>query len=251
MISEFPLFLFTTCVGLSAGAYVAHAVFPLKKDRELPWLFHVVCVALLALGAVGVMFHLGRPALFMNAFANPTAGITKEAYALMCFGVLLVVDLIVTCAKGSSPRALSIVTGLAAVAMIVVMGIAYTGHLGVAAWSSWAVFPLFVAGGLAMGFALYALFNDGIYKNSAFFGITVAAEVVFAIAIIGEIMHFLGMGLDAMLFVAALIIGPGGATVLAFMSRKAGNANLPAAAFACALIGVCLARWAFYAAGSM
>ena len=54
MISEFPLFLFTTLAGLAAGAYAVSAVFPVGKDPKKAWLFPLVCGILLAVGLVGL-----------------------------------------------------------------------------------------------------------------------------------------------------------------------------------------------------
>ena len=42
MISEFPLFLFTTLAGLAAGAYAVSAVFPVGKDPKKAWLYPLV-----------------------------------------------------------------------------------------------------------------------------------------------------------------------------------------------------------------
>ena len=39
MISEFPLFCFTTLAGLAAGAYAVNAFFPAGKDSKRAWLF--------------------------------------------------------------------------------------------------------------------------------------------------------------------------------------------------------------------
>ena len=62
MISEFPLFLFTTLAGLAAGAYAVSAVFPVGKDPKKAWLFPLVCGILLAVGLVGLPLHLGAHA---------------------------------------------------------------------------------------------------------------------------------------------------------------------------------------------
>lgn len=248
MISEFPLFVFTTFAGLSAGAYVAGALFPAKGEQARPWLFQLLCLVLLAIGALGVLFHLGRPTMFLNALSNPSAGIAQEAYLTIIYGILLVIDLIVVCVKKSSLRVLDIVTAIAGVILTVVMGLAYMGNLGVEAWVSWATVPLFVAGDLAMGFALYALIDAGAYKKPAFLGVAVVAEIVFAISLIGEILHFSGLGLDIAMFVIALVVAPVAASVLAIAGKNKDGVTMPAAAFVCALVGVCIARWAFYAA---
>lgn len=58
MISEFPLFLFTTLAGLAAGAYAVSAVLPVGKDAKKAWLFPLVCGILLAVGLVLSLIHI-------------------------------------------------------------------------------------------------------------------------------------------------------------------------------------------------
>ena len=70
MITEFPLFIFTTLGGLSAGLVMAMALFPPAEKQERPWLAPLVALALLGVGMLGVLFHLKRPALFLNCAPN-------------------------------------------------------------------------------------------------------------------------------------------------------------------------------------
>ena len=84
MISEFSLFLFTTLGGLAAGAYVAAAIFPdVDRKPKRPWLFPLVCLALLGVGLLGVLGHLGRPERFLLAMSNPSSMIAEEALAAL------------------------------------------------------------------------------------------------------------------------------------------------------------------------
>ncbi len=248
MISEFPLFVFTTLAGLSAGAYIANAAFPLDKERSMPWAFPLVCLVLLGLGLLGCLSHLMRPTMFLNALANPGAGIAQEAYFSIAYGVLLLVDLIVVAVKKESLRALQIIGALAAFAMTVAMGFAYTGYLAIPAWSTPAIVPLFALGDLAMGFALWALFSEGAYTRATFWLATVFVEVLAAVAFALAAIHFVSVGLSPAPFVVAIVIAPVFVIVLAAMARTREGIILPAAAFACAFVGVCVARWAFYAA---
>lgn len=248
MISEFPLFVFTTLGGLSAGAYIANAVFPLDKERKNPWLFDLVCLVLLGLGLIGCLGHLERPAMFMNALANPAAGIAQEAYLSIVFGVLLLVDFIVVLAKRESPRALQIVGAVAAFGMTLVMGMAYTGYLATPAWATPVTVPMFVLGDLVMGFALYAVFAKEAYAKVAFFGAIVALQALAAIAFALEAAHFSGVGLDPVPFIAAIVVAPVLSVVIASVARKKSSIGLAIAVFACSLVGVCIVRWAFYAA---
>lgn len=248
MISEFPLFIFTTFAGLAAGVYIANAMFPLEQGRKAPWAFPLMCLVLLGLGLLGCLAHLVRPELFLNALANPRAGITQEAYLSIVFGLMLVIDLVVTWRKGDAPRALRIVGSVVAFALTAVMGLAYVSSLGTPAWTSWATVPLFVAGDLFMGFALFALFAKKVYGRPAFFGTVVALAALLLISLVVEAMHFAGVGFSALPFVVAIIFAPVASVGTAAFARKNGKSALVVATFACAFVGVCIARWVFYAA---
>lgn len=249
MISEFPLFVFTTLGGLAAGAYVASAVFPVGKDAKRPWLFPLVCLVLLAAGLIGCLFHLARPMLFLNALANPMAGIAQEAYFSIAFGVLLLADLIVTFAKGASPRALRIVGAVAALGLTIVMGMAYIANYGVPAWTSPATVLVFVLGDLAMGAALLSVFEGALLKKSAFSVTLAVLGLLAAVAFAVEAAHFAEVGADLMLLVVGAVIAAVGA-VLAFVAKlgKIGGQTGAWIIFACMLVGVVCARWGFYAA---
>lgn len=248
MISEFSLFVFTTFAGTAVGAYVANAAFPLSRERRMPWLFPLVCLVLLGVGLVGCLTHLARPELFLNALSNARAGIAQEAYCAIAFGIVLVADLAITCVKGDAPRALRIVGAVVAVVLACVMGLAYTPTLGTPAWCTWSTVPLFVVGDAAVGFALYGLFANDAYKKPAFFATTVAIGALFALTLVFEALHFSACGLDVMAFVVAIVVAPVASCVCAALARTKDGAALPVVIFAVALVGVCIARWAFYAA---
>ena len=157
MISEFPLFLFTTLGGLAAGAYVAAAIFPdVDRKPKRPWLFPLACLALLGVGLLGVLGHLGRPERFLLAMSNPSSMIAEEAYWSIAFGVLMLVDFVLLLRRGASPRAVRVVAAVAAGALMCIMGWAYFTSYGNPAWAAWQTLPLFVLGDLAMGSALWA-----------------------------------------------------------------------------------------------
>ena len=170
MISEFPLFIFTIVGGLAAGAYATAAVFPPFKDNAArSWIAPVVCLALLFVGGIALLLHLGHPERVFNAFANPSAGITQEGFTCIAFGVLLVLDLIIALAtKKPSPRIVRVLGGIAGIALLLVMGLAYASFYGVPAWNSWTTVPLFVLGGLACGSTLIAAcgVNEAIRSNA-------------------------------------------------------------------------------------
>ena len=255
MISEFPLFLFTTLGGLAAGAYVAAAIFP-DGDRKpkRPWLFPLACLALLGVGLLGVLGHLGRPERFLLAMSNPSSMIAEEAYWSIAFGAVIVVDLAVAKAKGAAVRPIRWAGGLVAVGLMVVTGLAYYQSLGLPAWSGAATVPLFLVGDLALGAGLCALLDRSALAGGVLAAANVAAGVAFA-AVLGAFgLHLARIGLDATgLLVAAGIVGPLAASAVAAATRAG---KLPAqaggvAVCALAIVGVVLARYAFFAAGMM
>lgn len=250
MISEFPLFVFTTFGGLAVGAYVFAALFPVgKEDERRPWLVPLVCLVLLAIGLVGVLGHLGRPALFLNAFANPSAGITQEAYLSCALAVIILADLIASWRIGHGLRALRIVGAVVGIVLSLAMGYAYFVNFGTPAWHAWPTIPLFVIGDLVMGSALYAMLAGGkaTRGKTTYTVISVVVDVLFAVSLAFQAVHFQSVGLSAAPFVVALVIAPVACAVLSAVGRKGDKAWVGAALTACAIVGVCIARWFFYA----
>ena len=251
MISEFPLFMFTTLAGLSAGFMATRAIFPLSEDGKRPWLSLLVALVLLGAGLLGVLFHLGRPERFINAMMNPVAGIAQEGYTSIVFGLLLLIDLILVWRKGESPRGLQIATGVAGFALTVVMGNAYTAYLGTPAWTSWATVPLFVVGDIAMGGALYGIFAAKAYEKPGYLALMIAAEVVFAVALYFLVLHFANVGLGGGALVFGIVVAGLGAFAATMLVRKRPSLALTYAVLACSVVGVAAARWAFYAAAAL
>lgn len=245
MITEFPLFIFTLCVGLSAGTYAMSAVFPLSKNRTRPWLFPLVCLTLLAIGLLGVLGHLGHPEHFWYGLRNPTAGIAQEAYFSILFGALVFSDLILAIRKGSSPRWLSISAAVVGIGLTFVMGFAYYVSYGTIAWATWTTVPLFVVSDLALGAALYTLFEKAAFKKLSFLITFIALEILTAIILAAEAIRFSDVGYNSTLFVVAIFIAPVASIILSWVANKKGNIALPVI-FSFVLIGIAVSRWAFY-----
>lgn len=249
MISEFPLFVFTTLGGLAAGAYAASAVFPVGKDAKKPWLFPLVCLILLAVGLLCLPAHLGRPERMLAALTHPSAMIAQEAYWSCGLGVVILIDLILSFKKGSAPRALRIVGAVAAIGLVVVMANAYYVSAAIPAWATWQTFLLYLLGDAAMGVALLAVFQEDLVAKRPY-GITVAASgILAALAFVLEAAHFAGVGLSMIPFVVAAVLAVAGAAVVLL----AGKGKIPAktaawATFLCMLIAAVIARYSFYAA---
>lgn len=249
MISEFPLFCFTTLGGLAAGAYAVSAVFPVGKDAKRPWLFPLICLVLLAVGLVFLPAHLGRPERMLTALTHPGAMIAQEAYWSCAFGLVMLIDVILGARKGAAPRALRIVGAIAALGLMTVMANAYFVSVGVAAWASWQTFLLYVFGNLAMGAAFVAVFENGLAKEGAFFATSAVLSALAAVAFVLEGVHFSGVGLSAVPFIVAAVLAVAG-IVFQYLAKSGKLASKTAVwvAFACLLVAVAIARYSFYAA---
>ena len=257
MIGEFPLFVFTTLAGLSAGTYIASALFPLFGEnsnegtpsgmQKYPWLFSLIMLILLGVGLLGCLGHLQHPERFMNALWNPLAGITQEAYLSMLFGAVLVIDFILSIVKGASYRVVRIIGAVFGFLLTVVMGFAYANTLGVEAWNTWETVPFFVVGDLAMGFALFPLFNRDVLNQYYTYWVIVI-EALFAATLVLLSIHFGFCGLTCVPFIVALILAPVLHGVM-ILCKKFKTASWGIYfTFIVVFIGVAVARYAFYAA---
>lgn len=250
MIAELPLFVFTTFAGVAAGGYAARAVFGGKEELEgkRAWLFPLICLVLLGIGLVGCLFHLQRPERFLNALANPQAGISQEAYWSMALGLAMLVDCILCKVKGTSPRWLRIVGGACGFILACIMGYAYFISYGVPAWNDWSTIPLYFAGDMAVGLAFWALFKKGIYEKKAFLATSVAFDAVFACALVGMALSFCAIGLNPAAPIVALVVAPVAGVAVSILASRGKLKNAEIVVFACILVGLVIARYAFYAA---
>ena len=247
MISEFPLFVFTTLAGLSGGAYVARAVFD-SKDSEVgakrAWLLPLVCLVLLGAGLLGCLGHLGRPLMFMNALANPTSMIAEEAYWSIAFGIVVLIDVALCLKKGACPRGLHIAGAVFACVLMAAMSNAYFSSHAVAAWTNLATWPMFIVGDLVMGFALYGAVATMAVEAKAVLPVAVFG-VLFALAAAGEAFVFVAAGADAALIVVGAVLAALGAAV-ALATKK--DKRTAVVVFVVLFAAVAIARYGFYAA---
>lgn len=224
------------------------AAFPKDAEEKRSWLFPLAMLVLLGIGLLGCLGHLHHPERFLNALWNPLAGITQEAYLSILFGIVLVVDVIVCAVKGAALRALRIVGAVFGFLLTCVMGYAYSTTLGVSAWSTLSTIPLFVVGDLAMGAALWAILKQGAYESKPYLYTTIAVEALFACTLALVAFHFAGLGLGMVPFLAAIVLAPVAHVALAYTAKSGGKGWAAPVALACVLVGVVIARYAFYAA---
>jgi DMSO reductase anchor subunit len=245
-MANLPLFLFTLLGGLAAGAYLAETCLDRKRTAADAWLVPAATLALVAVGAVAATFHVGNIARAFTLHVNLGSGMTQEILLVAVFGMLVLIDLVLCRTKGRSPFALRVCGAVVAATLMLSMGHAYATVLGNPVWAQpMATIPSFFAGSLLSGLLLFGLLRRSAMSNGgakAYLGVSAA---LLAIALAVQSSVFAAWSANTASLVAGLVAVIAG-TACAFISAKRAGTGLPAAAFALALAGVGLARWAFY-----
>lgn len=249
------LFLFTLLGGMAAGAYAFETCFQRTRTGERPWLVPLVIVVLFAVGMIAASTHVQSiPRALASVSAgtvNFGSGMVKEVAASGIFFVLVIVDLIITLAKKNSPFALRVVAAVAAVVCMVLMATAYVDVYGNAVWSNAPATVLsFFAGDLAMGLGLCAVLGSvDVTKKPALYALLIV-DAALAIGLALEVAAFGGQGASPVTQAVGLVVAPVASAALA--ASKLENKKMLAIVM-CALlvIGVAIARYAFYATCAM
>ena len=247
------LFLFTLLGGLAAGLYAAETFLRRTREGDRPWLISAVAVVLFAVGLIAAATHISSiPRAFESLFSgtiNFGSGMIWEVVVSVVFLVLAAIDLVLSLMKKETPFVLRAITAVAAVAAIILMGTAYVSVYGNAVWTNaLATVLAFLAGGLSMGLALFALLAGADYSDKK---LRITSLVVNAVLVVGlglEVAAFMAAGFSPVTQVVALIIAPVVSLALVDFSSKIENKKFVAIAICVAtLIGVAVARYAFYA----
>ena len=241
------LFAFTLLGGMAAGAYVFETCFARKRSGNRPWLLPLVVVALFAIGMIAASTHVQSIPRAMGSLSSGTvifaSGMVREFAVSGVFFVLALIDMIIAFVKKDSPFALRVVTAVVAVACMVLMGTAYTDVFGNPVWTNAPATVLsFVAGDLAMGLGLCAALGVANLSEKPVAYTMVAVDVVLAVA------AFSAVGISPVMQVVGLVVAPVASAVLTLLASKFANKQTLAIVVCAALvIGVAVARYAFYA----
>ena len=207
------LFLFTLLGGMAAGAYAFETCFQRTRTGERPWLVPLVIVVLFAVGMIAASTHVQSiPRALASVSAgtvNFGSGMVKEVAASGIFFVLVIVDLIITLAKKSSPFALRVVAAVVAVVCMVLMATAYVDVYGNAVWSNAPATVLsFFAGDLAMGLGLCAVLGSvDVTKKPALYALLIV-DAALAIGLALEVAAFGGQGVNPVTQAVGLRLRP-------------------------------------------
>lgn len=257
MIEILPLLTFTTLGGIAAGAYALSALVGLlcpdsnEEAGARAWLFPLVCLALLGVGLLGTLLHLGQPLRFINGLSNPGSMISQESYWAIAFGVLLLVNLAVSKAKGAAPAVVRWIGAIAACGLMVVTGLAYQACAFIPAWSGAITVPVFVVGDLAMGAGLCLVFACASGPQRILHAVGVAVSGVWLVVVAAYAVHLMGIGADAVLVCIGAIVGPLATGVVSALFLRGAIPAKAASAAVCILsvVGVIVVRGAFFAVG--
>ena len=148
-----------------------------------------------------------------------------------------------------SPFALRVVTAVVAVAWHVLMGTAYTDVFGNPVWTNAPATVLsFVAGDLAMGLIQKALrLASRICPKSPLH--TRWLLLMWCLPLVWRLRlrPFSAVGISPVMQVVGLVVAPVASAVLTLLASKFANKQTLAIVVRCSVIGVAVARYAFYA----
>lgn len=247
MITEFPLFVFTTLVGIAAGAYVFAAIFPNDEAPKRPWVFPLVALVLVGVGSLASVTHVGRPQLIFGILANPTASLTLEAAFAGVLALVAFVDCVFAFVKKHESRAIRAVGAVAGLAAVCVITYAYATSYGNPAWTAAPTLPLLLLGGLAAGAGLWALFSTDAMRDTRFAVTSGAAAVLFAVVLAWQASVYAGLGESVATLVAGAILAAV-AGVLAFVAPRVKFGGAGAVCLVLAVLALCVSRYGFYLA---
>lgn len=273
-IAEMPLALFTTFASIGAGAFLALVVAffagtfsddQLKKIDKLTIIPFLVVV----IGFIAAVFHLASPMNAFGVFAGVgSSPLSNELVCGVIFAVLALIYTVLALAgklSGGVRRGLGAIVAVVAIIFAIMMGAAYMMDT-IISWNT-PLIPvqmlgyLFV-GGAALGSYVIAQAGAGDALRSgsvkgALGAVAIVGAVLALIGLGGQIAMVSGMGnalyVGADLVDAVMPLALGGlalvvvSAALTFVGVRAKSpATMLAVATLAAIVGILLARLAFY-----
>lgn len=273
-VAELPLALFTTLAPLGAGAFIALACaffatsFSDEQQKKIDR-GTIIPLAIVIIGFICAFFHLASPMNAPSAFLGAGSPMSNEIIAGCVFAIVAIVYVIVANTGklcGSARKGFVAVVAALAVLFAIFTGLAYVMNT-IATWDTPLV-PVQMLGFALVGGAATAalvLATAGAWADackgsfkSAVIGLAVVGAMLAIVGLAGQLAVASGMQnalvsgselvsdalLPAVIGLALIVV----AAVLVFVSvKKEAATGLAAVAVIAALVGIFLARMAFYA----
>ena len=273
-VAELPLALFTTLAPLGAGAFIALACalfttsFSDEQQKKIGR-GTIIPLVIVIVGFICAFFHLASPMNAPSVFLGAGSPMSNEIIAGCVFAIVTIVYVIVANAGklcGSARKGFAAVVAVLAVIFAIFTGLAYVMST-IATWDTPLV-PVQMLGFALVGGAATAalvLASAGTWADackgsfkSAIIGLAVVGAVLAIVGLAGQLAMASGMQnalvsgselvsgalLPAVIGLALIVV----AAAFVFVSvKKEAATGLAAAAVIAALVGIFLARMAFYA----
>ena len=273
-VAELPLALFTTLAPLGAGAFIALACalfttsFSDEQQKKIGRCT-IIPLVIVIVGFICAFFHLASPMNAPSVFLGAGSPMSNEIIAGCVFAIVTIVYVIVANAGklcGSARKGFAAVVAVLAVIFAIFTGLAYVMST-IATWDTPLV-PVQMLGFALVGGAATAalvLASAGTWADackgsfkSAIIGLAVVGAVLAIVGLAGQLAMASGMQnalvsgselvsgalLPAVIGLALIVV----AAAFVFVSvKKEAATGLAAAAVIAALVGIFLARMAFYA----
>ena len=152
---QWPLLIFSVCLGVTSGAFVFLGVGELKgKFKDVRFLGALIAFVCLAVGGCVSVLHMGHPERATHLLGNLGSGLSKELFIVAIMGIVSFAYLIL--AKKDYPgasKALGVVGGVLGLALPVVADMSYL-IAARPAWDSITLPLMYLGAGLGMGMLL-------------------------------------------------------------------------------------------------
>lgn len=247
MITDFPLYIFTSLTGLAAGVYVAACLFPKKNDSKPSIALPLAALVLAGVGGVASSLHLGRPELVLSVLNNPGSSITLEAFGTGAFALFVLVDLILVAAKHKVSRPIRTIAAVMGIVLMIIEAHAYATMYGNPAFTQMSTWFLFVCISIACGFAMLPFFDIQASESKNFRLAACALLVVAAIVFIWEAAVFADFDKQIMQVVCGAVLACI-AGALYTLPAAGKNSQLALFASAIAVAALLIGRYGFYLA---
>lgn len=281
---QWPLLVFSVCVGVASGMFVFLGLGELKGSfKKVRFQGALISLIVLAIGGCISVLHMGHPERAVHLLGNLGSGLSKELFIVAAMGIVALVYLVL--AKKDYPKASKVFGVIGAVLGLILPFICGASYLIAArpAWDSFTLPLMYLGAGLAMGTLLMCalvLLKGADAKESklavtvAFAGVVIM--VITSLAYVAwialapnqdpsrSIQRLVAGDLAVMFWIGVVIVGilvPLALAVLCFVNdvvkNKEGELANPKntaimclCAFACTGVGAVVLRVIMYAVGT-